>query len=131
MGNPRQLDLRGNDSVTTRNFIVTTPTVSTTTANQTVTTDIILGGILAQNPGTTATNLNLPTAAALYAATGEMRTGDTIRFQVVNAGTSTGVLTLVAGTGGTIPTNVLTTVGAGMTRTVQIRCTGPTTYDVY
>lgn len=131
MGNSRQLDMRGMDSVTTRNFIVTTPTVSTTTTNQTVTADIILGGILAQNPGTTATNLNLPTAASLYGATGEMKVGDTIRFQVVNAGTSTGVLTLVAGTGGTVPTNVLTTVGAGMTRTVHIRCTGPTTYDVY
>lgn len=131
MGNPRQIDWRGIDLATTRDIAVTTPTVSTTATNLTVTTAMIAGGILAHNPGAVATNLNLPTAAALAAEFGEMRAGDTICFQVINAGTTTGVDTLVAGSGGSIPANVLATVAIGTSRTVYIRFTSATTYEVY
>lgn len=112
----------------------TAPLSSSTTANLNLTAANVLSGLVAHNPGTTATNVNLPTAASLVDALGGVNVGDTIMLTIVNSGTTTGVDTLVAGTGGSFDANEPAagrTVAVGTSRTVFIRFTSATTYVVY
>ena len=71
----------------------------------TLTAEEVTSGILVANPGTTATTYTMPIVVTAGGVTGvndlvsSAKVGSTFTWSVVNIGTSTGDLTLAAGTG--------------------------------
>jgi len=74
----------------------------TATATATLTAAQITGGMLVANPSTTAASYTLPTAASVDALLTNAKIGSTFNLSIVNLGTSSGALTIVAGTGWTL-----------------------------
>lgn len=74
----------------------------TATSTATLSVDQITGGILVGNPSTSAASYTLPTVALLEAVITVAKVGTTFELVVINLGTSSGVITLLVGTGWTI-----------------------------
>lgn len=81
----------------------TQPTPATATSTATLTVAQLLTGIINGSPSTTAASYTLPTVALLEATLVNVKTGSSFDFTVCNIdGSSSGVITVVAGTGWTI-----------------------------
>jgi hypothetical protein len=108
----------------------------TATATATLTTAQVLGGLLVVDPTTTASSLTMPTATAIDAVMTNMKTNSTFRLTVINIGTSTGLVTMVVGTGITAVGNLVVAItgsaaGVGGAAQFLFRKTGTAAYTVY
>lgn len=91
-----------NDGNLNEPIISATPAPQAATATAILTAVQILGGMLVANPGTSAAAYTLPTIAALEAALSSPKIGTTVELDVVNLGTSSGVITWTTNTGWTL-----------------------------
>ena len=101
------------------------------TATATLTVAQILGNMLVANPSTTAATYTLPTAAAIDAVLTNAKIGSTFDLYIVNTGTSSGTVTLAAGTGITDGGNALVAVAVTASAMFRFRKTGDAAYSVY
>jgi len=104
-------------------------TVATATATATLTVAQITAGILSANPSTTAASYTLPTGTLIDATLTNAKVGSTFDLVIVNLGTSTGDITIVAGTGITLAGSA--TVNDGTSAQVRFVRTGDATYTMY
>lgn len=74
----------------------------TATATATLTAAQITGGLLVANPSASAATYTLPTVALTEAVVTNAKVDSTFELNIVNLGTSSGALTIAAGTGWTI-----------------------------
>ena len=123
----------GNQSEQT---IGTQADVQTATATATLSVAQITGGILVGNPSTTAASYTLPTATLIDATMTNMKTNSTFALRVINLGTSTGLITVVVGTGITAVGNLVVAItgsaaGVGGAAEFMFRKTGAAAYSVY
>jgi hypothetical protein len=110
------------------------PQTATTTA--TLTAAQITGGLLVGTAGTGAVSYTMPTAAAIDAVFTNAKVNSTFDLKVVNLGTSSGVITMVVGTGITAVGNLLIAItgsaaGVGGAAQFLFRKTGDAAYTVY
>ena len=110
--------------------------VQTATATATLSVAQITGGILVGNPSTTAASYTLPTATLIDATMTNMKTNSTFALRVINLGTSTGLITVVVGTGITAVGNLVVAItgsaaGVGGAAEFMFRKTGTAAYSVY
>jgi len=110
------------------------PQTATTTA--TLTAAQITGGILVGTAGTGAVSYTMPTAAAIDAVFTNAKVNSTFDLKVVNLGTSSGVITMVVGTGITAVGNLLVAItgsaaGVGGAAKFLFRKTDTAAYTVY
>jgi len=103
----------------------------TATATATLTAAQILGNVLVANPSTSAATYTLPTAAAIDAVLTNAKIGSTFDLYIVNTGTSSGAVTLAAGTGITDGGNALVAVAITSSAMFRFRKTGDAAYIVY
>ena len=81
------------------------PLTETGTSAVTLTAAEVTGGILIANPGTTGTTYTMPIVVTSGATTGvndlvsSAKVGSTFNWVVINIGTTTGDITMAAGTG--------------------------------
>ncbi len=122
----------GDGNVNEPNFFVV-PAPATATASATLTADQVLNGILLGSPGSSAASYTLPTVATLEAAIpSAAKVGVSFDFSVVNVdGSSSGVITLVAGTGWTIVGLATVVATAGTAQMFRARKTGDGTWTLY
>ena len=110
--------------------------VQTATATATLSVAQITGGILVGNPSTTAASYTLPTATLIDATMTNMKTNSTFTLRIINIGTSTGLITVVVGTGITAVGNLVVPItgsAAGVSGAAEFlfRKTGTAAYSVY
>ena len=112
-----------------------TPQAATTTATLTVAQ--VTNTVLVATAGTGAATYTLPTAALLDATLTNAKVGSSFRLAIVNLGTSSGVVTIAAGTGMTLVgtmtfaiTAVASTSPSGGGELLFYK-TGTATYNVY
>lgn len=103
----------------------------TATSTATLTAVQVTGGMLVANPSTTAATYTLPTAAAIDAVVSSAKVGSTFDLNVINIGTSTGTVTLAAGTGITDGGNALVAVAVTSSALFRFRKTGDAAWTVY
>jgi hypothetical protein len=108
----------------------------TATSTATLTVAQITGGILVGSPSTTAANYTLPTATLIDATMTNMKTNSTFTLVVINLGTSTGLITVVVGTGITSVGNLVVPItgsAAGVSGAAEFlfRKTDTAAYSVY
>ena len=108
----------------------------TATATATLTVAQITGGLLVGNPSTSAASYTMPTATAIDAVMTNMKTSSCFLLNVVNIGTSSGIITMVVGTGITAVGNLLVAItgsaaGVGGAAQFLFRKTGTAAYSVY
>lgn len=106
----------------------------TATSSATLTVAQVTGGVLVGDPSTSAASYTLPTAAAIDAAMGNMKVGSTFDLTIINLGTSSGVITVLTGTGITLSGMVTMpiTTSAGSSGTFRFRKTATTpTFTCY
>ena len=108
----------------------------TATATATLTVAQVTGGLLVGNPSTTAASYTLPTAAAIDAVFNNAKVNSTFRLVVINLGTSTGLITMIAGTGITTVGNLVVAItgsaaGVGGAAEFLFRKTGDAAYSMY
>ena len=108
----------------------------TATATATLTVAQVTGGVLVGNPSTTAASYTLPTAAAIDAVFVNSKVNSTFRLVIVNLGTSTGLITVVVGTGITAVGNLVVAItgsAAGVSGAAEFlfRKTGDAAYSMY
>ena len=108
----------------------------TATATATLTVAQRTGGLLVGNPSTSAASYTMPTATAIDAVMTNMKTSSCFLLNVVNIGTSSGVITMVVGTGITAVGNLLVAItgsaaGVGGAAQFLFRKTGTAAYSVY
>ena len=108
---------------------------TTATATATLTVAQLTSGLLVCDPSTSAASYTMPTAAAIDAVMTNMKINSAFLLNVVNLGTSSGILTFVVGTGITSVGNLLVAIGsaAGVGGAAQFlfRKTGTAAYSVY
>jgi len=108
------------------------PAPATATSTATLTAAQVLSGILLGSPGSSAASYTLPTVADLEASLSSAKVGNTIDLSVVNVdGSSSGVITLVAGTGWTIVGLATVAATAGTAQAFRARKTGSGTWTLY
>ena len=108
----------------------------TATATATLTAAQITGGILVGNPSTSAASYTLPTATLIDAVFTNAKVNSTFELTVINLGTSTGLITMVVGTGITAVGNLVVAItgsAAGVSGAAQFlfRKTADAAYTVY
>ena len=108
----------------------------TATATATLTVAQVTGGLLVGNPTTTAASYTLPTATLLDATMTNMKVNSTFSLRIINRGTSTGLITVVVGTGITAVGNLVVAItgsAAGVSGAAEFlfRKTGDAAYTVY
>ena len=108
----------------------------TATATATLTVAQVTGGILVGNPSTTAASYTLPTATLIDAAFTNAKVNSTFELRIINLGTSTGLITVVVGTGITAVGNLVVAItgsAAGVSGAAQFlfRKTGDAAYTLY
>ena len=108
------------------------PAPQTATTGATLTVAQITGGILLGSPGTTASAYTLPAVATLEATVSSAKVNISFDFSVTNVdGSSTGVITMTAGTGWTIVGLATIAATAGTTGQFRARKTGDGTWSLY
>lgn len=107
------------------------PQTATTTA--TLTAAQILGKVLVGTVGTSAATYTLPTVALLEAELNETKVNTSFDVTIINLGTSSGVITVAAGTGWTLVGMVTLpiTTAAGSSATFRCRKTGDGAWTAY
>jgi hypothetical protein len=103
----------------------------TATSTATLTAAQVTGGMLVANPSTSAAVYTLPTAAAIDAVVTSAKVGSTFELILVNTGTSSGTVTLAAGTGITDGGNALVAVAVTSSAQFLFRKTGDAAWSVY
>jgi len=108
----------------------------TATATATLSVAQITGGLLVGSPSTTAASYTLPTAALIDATMTNMKVNSTFRLNIINLGTSTGLITVVVGTGITAVGNLVVAItgsAAGVSGAAEFvfRKTDTAAYTVY
>ena len=108
----------------------------TATATATLTAAQVTGGILVGNPSTTAASYTLPTATLIDAVFTNSKVNSTFELTIINLGTSTGLITVVVGTGITAVGNLVVAItgsAAGVSGAAQFlfRKTDTAAYTVY
>ena len=108
----------------------------TATATATLSVAQITGGLLVGSPSTTAASYTLPTATAIDAVMTNMKVNSTFRLNIINLGTSTGLITVVVGTGITAVGNLVVAItgsAAGVSGAAEFvfRKTDTAAYSVY
>ena len=108
----------------------------TATATATLTVTQIINGLLIGNPSTSAASYTLPTAALIDATLTNAKVGSTFDLTIVNLGTSSGLITVVVGTGITAVGNLVIAItgsaaGVGGAAQFKFRKTGDAAYTVY
>jgi hypothetical protein len=109
---------------------------NTATATATLTAAQTTGGILVGNPSTTAATYTLPTATAIDAVFNNAKVNSTFELTIINLGTSTGLITVAAGTGITTVGNLVVAItgsaaGVGGAARFLFRKTGDAAYTMY
>jgi hypothetical protein len=112
------------------------PDVQTATATATLTVAQVINEVLVGNPSTTAASYTLPTGALLDAAVGNAKINSTFDLTIINLGTSTGLITVVVGTGITSVGNLVVPItgsaaGVSGAALFRFRKTGTATWVVY
>jgi len=125
----------GDGNLNEVDMISITPQAATATATLTVAQ--ITGDVLVATAGTGAVTYTLPTGALIDATLTNAKVGSAFRLSIVNLGTSSGVVTIAAGTGLTLVgtmtfaiTAVASTSPCGAGELLFYR-TGTATYNVY
>jgi hypothetical protein len=108
----------------------------TATATATLTVAQLTGGLLVGNPSTTAASYTMPTATAIDAVFSNAKINSTFELKVINLGTSTGLITMVVGTGITAVGNLVIAItgsaaGVGGAAQFLFRKTADAAYTVY
>jgi len=108
----------------------------TATATATLSVAQITGGLLVGSPSTTAASYTLPTATLIDATMTNMKVNSTFRLNIINLGTSTGLITVVVGTGITAVGNLVVAItgsAAGVSGAAEFvfRKTDTAAYSVY
>ena len=89
-------------------------------------------GILTGNPGTSAAAYTLPTGALMDAGFANMKVDSSFDFSVINVdGSSSGVITMTAGTGWTLVGLATIAATAGTTGRFRARRTGTAAWTLY
>ena len=108
------------------------PTPPTATTGATLTVAQITSGILLGSPGTTASAYTLPTVASLEAVVSSAKNNSFFDFSVCNVnGSSTGVITMTAGTGWTLVGLATIAATAGTTGAFRAVKTGDGAWTLY
>jgi hypothetical protein len=113
------------------------PTTETGTSAVTLTAAEVTGGILIANPGTTATTYTMPIVVTSGATVGvndlvsSAKVGSTFNWVVVNIGTSTGDITMAAGTGTGWTIVGSLAINDGTSASFIARKTSDTTWTLY
>ena len=108
------------------------PAPATATVTATLTPAQVLSGILLGSPGTSAAAYTLPTVSDLEATLSSAKVGSTFDLSVINVdGSSSGVITMTAGTGWTIVGLATVVATAGTAQLFRARKTGATTWTLY
>jgi len=113
------------------------PLTETGTSTVTLTAAEVTGGILIANPGTTGTTYTMPIVVTSGGTTGindlvsSAKTGSTFNWSVVNIGTSTGDITLSAGTGTGWTIVGSLSITDGTSASFIARKTSDTTWSLY
>lgn len=102
----------------------------TATSTATLTAAQVTGGMLVANPSTSAATYTLPTAALIDAVVANAKVGSTFDLVIVNLGTSSGALTISAGTGLTLSGSATVAVTSSAILRFRKTATDPT-YTVY
>jgi hypothetical protein len=108
----------------------------TATATATLTAAQITGGLLVGNPSTSAASYTLPTATQIDAVFTNAKVNSTFELKIINLGTSSGLITVVVGTGITAVGNLVVAItgsaaGVGGAAQFLFRKTGDAAYTVY
>ena len=108
----------------------------TATATATLSVAQITGGLLVGSPSTTAASYTLPTATLIDATMTNMKVNSTFGLNIINLGTSTGLITVVVGTGITAVGNLVVAItgsAAGVSGAAEFvfRKTDTAAYSVY
>jgi hypothetical protein len=108
----------------------------TATATATLSVAQITGGLLVGSPSTTAASYTLPTATLIDATMTNMKVNSTFSLVIINLGTSTGLITVVVGTGITAVGNLVVAItgsAAGVSGAAEFmfRKTDTAAYSVY
>ena len=108
----------------------------TATATATLSVAQITGGLLVGSPSTTAASYTLPTATLIDATMTNMKVNSTFSLRIINLGTSTGLITVVVGTGITAVGNLVVAItgsAAGVSGAAEFvfRKTDTAAYTVY
>lgn len=105
---------------------------ATATSTATLTAAQLATGIVLGSPSTSAASYTLPTVALLEALLGNVRKNHSFDFSVCNVdGSSSGVITMVAGTGWTLVGLVTIAATAGTTGRFRARKTGDGAWTLY
>jgi hypothetical protein len=108
------------------------PAPATATVTATLTVAQTLAGILLGSPGTSAASYTLPTVADLEATLSSAKVGSTFNLSVINVdGSSSGVITLVGGTGWTLVGLATVVATAGTAQMFRARKTGDGAWTLY
>ena len=108
-------------------FAQTAPQTATATA--TLSAAQLTNGILVGGNGTTAASYTLPSVAAVEAIVGNAKIDSAFEIVIINTGTSTGAVTVVAGTGWTLVGSA--TVAVTSSARYIARKTGDGTWTLY
>jgi len=104
----------------------------TAAGDATLSTAQLLGGILLGSPGTSAAAYTTPTGTQIDTALENAKIGSTFDLSIVNVnGSSSGVITLTAGTGVSTVGLMTVVATAGTAQMFRFRKTGVGTYTVY
>jgi len=105
---------------------------ATATTGATLTVAQVTNGIILGSPGTTASAYTLPTVADLEAVVSSAKVNSSFDFSVCNVnGSTTGVITMTAGTGWTVVGLATVAATAGTTGAFRARKTGDGTWSLY
>ena len=108
------------------------PAPATATVTATLTPAQVLSGILLGSPGTSAAAYTLPSVSDLESTLSSAKIGSTFDLSVINVdGSSSGVITMTAGTGWTIVGLATVVATAGTAQLFRARKTGATTWTLY
>ncbi len=113
------------------------PLTETGTSAVTLTAAEVTGGILIANPGTTGTTYTMPIVVTSGATTGvndlvsSAKVGSTFNWVVINIGTTTGDITMAAGTGTGWTIVGSLTITDGTSASFVARKTSDTTWTLY
>jgi hypothetical protein len=113
------------------------PSSQTGVTAVTLTAAEVTGGILVANPGTTGTTYTMPLVVTSGATTGvndlvsSAKVGSTFDWVVINIGTSTGDITMAAGTGTGWTIVGSLTISDGTSASFIARKTSDTTWTLY
>lgn len=125
----------GDGNLNEIDIVSITPQAATTTATLSVAQ--VTNNVLVATAGTGAVTYTLPTAALLDATLTNAKVGSSFRLAIVNLGTSSGVVTIAAGTGITLVgtmtfaiTAAASTLPCGAGELLFYK-TGTATYNVY